>query len=372
MRIFISAGFLALLSTSVAQAQQNACPAMDSSGLIVFSNGSIAMSTASIAPAGKGPSLKINPDGAPTAYTPGDSGHVYVANGVNLIENGRKFPCAPRNQSILKLHQAKCRDLWLKAEAAEFKPGTSAFCSFAIQVDPFSEGQSRTKCELDENGNSSRYVIGNGKGKPRLGPPVPNAVGGMSNSYVSTTAIEHTVNGQRVPLNSNRIPALVTPTSRSELKGAVAWVTYRNVSTFAIMGDTGPRWGEASVALHEYLRYGSIGSEHIVGPIPLSARCNSAERNLRAPFVSRPDSKSPDQCGQTGARTSKSDIRARTNIEGNVQMVILPGVKLPMTGRSVVNIEVTTTALEAAAAQAGFTREKLTSMANCTRQARRP
>jgi hypothetical protein len=284
-----------------------------------------------------------------------------------MIKNGQKFPCAPDDEALKKINQKECRDAWLQAEARGFGRGTAEFCSFAIDVAPFTPGQLRTNCE----GESSRFVIGNGKGKPKLGPLVPNATGGMSQSYVSTTAIDHIVNGKRVALDSNTVPALVTPRGRGDLRGAVAWVKHENQSTFAIMGDIGPAWGEGSVALHELLRYGAGSPQHIVGPIPISDRCKSIETGLRPPFTSSPDP-GGSKCGQLGTPTVKSDIRAKINIDGDVQMVILPGVKLPMTGTSLVNVEVTTSALEAAALQAGYSKDKLSSMACCTAQVTRP
>jgi hypothetical protein len=47
--------------------------------------------------------------------------------------------------------------------------------------------------------------------------------------------------------------------------GHVAWVAFNGKSTFAVVGDTGPAFGEGSIALHQLLRYGQLAPQ-LVGP----------------------------------------------------------------------------------------------------------
>lgn len=156
----------------------------------------------------------------------------------------------------------------------------------------------------------------------------------------------------------------MVPTTRPELVGAVAWVRYRNRDSFAIVGDTGPAFGEGSVALHQMLRHGTIGPAQPVGPIPLEQRCRSAETSLKLPFQSRPDV-SGDRCRPGGTPQGATDIRAYGGIdERAVDSVILAGVKPPMQGSTATGA-VTPAVLEALASAAGFTRARLAAMADC-------
>lgn len=52
-------------------------------GLRVFPEGAIPMRT----------ELAVNPDGTAASYVPGDQGCTYVANGVNLMDKGKKRNC---------------------------------------------------------------------------------------------------------------------------------------------------------------------------------------------------------------------------------------------------------------------------------------
>jgi hypothetical protein len=331
--------------TLPAAAQRDSCPRPEG-GLLNFSSGAIGMTTP----------LAVNPDGAAGSYTPGDHGYTYVTNGVNLIENGRPTSCGSPNSG-------RCRRLWLDAEARGFGPGTAEFCVFAMEVEPISASRQRAPC------GDGRYVVGNGRGRPRAGRTIPSVAGPPVTAYMSTTSLRHIVGGAPTYLDSATIPVLVAPRSRQDLIGAVAWVRYRGRSTFAIFGDVGPRFGEGSVALHQQLRNGRIGPLQPVGPIPLAQRCSAAEASLQPPFLSKPDVEG-DLCGRPGPRRGATDIRAYGGIDGGVETIVLPGVRLAMTGR-IVTGEVTVAGMEALAARGGYDRARLGVMADCLAGRRR-
>ena len=338
----LSAVLLILLSTGAFAA---GCPRPDGNGHVIFPDGAILMKTG----------LEVNPDGAAASYTPGDHGYTYLNNGVNLIENGTKVSCSGGGNG------ARCKEKWARAEAGAFGAGTPEFCVFAMEVEPIQPGGQLTGCE-----KRGRFVVGNGKGRPKAGASVPKVGGGSSATYSSTTTLQHTRNGEAVYVDSGSIAGLVVPQSRSSLVGAVAWVRYGGSSGFAIVNDTGPAFGEGSVALHQLLRNGRIGPVQPIGPIAVNLRCSAAESDMQPPFVSRPDQGQTDKCRPGYAARGPADIRAYSGIAGDVVSIILPTVKPPMQGRRVTE-ELTADRMQALASAAGFSQEKLQQMASCIR-----
>lgn len=325
--------------------QSATCPAPNVDGHIIFPDNSILMRTG----------LQVNPDGAAASYVPGDHGYTYISNGVNLRDNGKKISCSatPENGS-------RCRKEWARAEAGGFGPGTSEFCVFAMEVEPFSPGTSKSACE----GSHYRYIVGNGKGRPKAGQQIPVVGGGAVTSYLSTTTLTHTEQGKVVYVDSGSIPGLVVPRSHVGLVGSLAWVRYGNREVFAIVNDTGPAFGEASVALHQFLRSGQIGPIQAVGPIPLNLRCSATEADLKPPFLSKPDFGENDRCRSGYSAKSPSDIRAYAGIEGDVTSIILADVKPPMSGLTVKE-ELTPDRIREWILAAGYSPDKLRQMAAC-------
>ena len=298
--------------------------------------------------------LNVNPDGTAGSYTPGDHGFTYIANGLNLYENRTIIGCSGTMSR-------RCRQLFLQAEAQDFGPGSPTFCVYAIEVVGYTPGTEAPGCDPRR---PYRRLLGDGRGRPRPGPPIANVTGTQSPTYVSTTSLQHTVGGRRVYLDSATIPVLVAP--RDELLGAVAWLRLGDRSTFAIFGDSGPRLGEGSIALHQYLLYGALQPPQPIGPIPVSERCGRLERSIRAPFKASPDP--GDECRAGRAYTSVSDIRGYANIDDPVDVVILEEVRLPRNS-NVIPTEVTPRALEQIAAEAGYTSSRLAGLADCSRRA---
>lgn len=327
----------AAIALSISVPTSGQCPARPGS----HRNDTIAMTTG----------LAVNPDGAIQSYTVGDHGFTYISNGLNLWERGRQVGCSTKENG------SRCRSAFQQAEARGFAAGTAEFCVYAMEVEPISPGQQLTHCTRD------RWVAGNGKGRLKKGAMLPTITGTSAQAYVSMTTLRHIKGGSTVYLDSATVPVLVYPTSRPELSGSVAWVSYQGRSTFAIMGDSGPSFGEGSVALHQLLRSGALKSQP-VGPIGPQARCGPAEAALQPPFLSRPD-RAEDVCGRSGPHGS-ADIRAYNGIRGGVDTVILTQVRLPMSGNRI-NTEVTPATLEKAAMDAGYDRGKLRALTQCLR-----
>lgn len=342
MKAEIAVAILAFvpLATSL-QSQVLNCP--------VAANGEVAFPGAIVMQTG----LAVNPDGAAASYAPGDHGYTYINNGVNLIADGKKIPCS------VKANNRRCKDRWEEAELGKFGPGTPEFCSFAIAVVAFPGGPPRQTCE----GKSYRFILGNGKGQPAPGYQVTNVEGHAVTTYLSTTTLMHKVGDEARYIDSANLPGIVVPKERPDLVGSIAWVRMGKRSTFAIVNDTGPAFGEATVALHEALQYDTRPPAQPIGPIPLARRCSDVE-NLRKPFVSRPDHGEKDLCKPGRKPTSPSDIRAYDAIPGGVQSVILKSVKPPMRG-NLAMIELTLASIRETAIAAGYDEKRLAAMADC-------
>lgn len=300
--------------------------------------------------------LQVNPDGAAQSYVPGDHGYTYINDGVNLISDGKKVSCS------VSENEASCRAAWFKAEQGNFAAGTPEFCSFAIEVVPVVPGAELQDCE-DRKGRS---IIGNGKGRPADGRAVLNVSGERVVTYLSTTSLHHLIAGKDTYTDSSVLPGVVVPEARGDLLGAVAWVRYGKRSVFAIVNDTGPAFGEGTIALYQGLLYDTPPPEQPVGPIPLPKRCGPAEM-LQRPFASRSDLGHDDRCRAHYAARAQADIRASAGIEIGVETIILAAVKPPMEGH-LAKIEVTPAALRKLAVDAGYDDVRLAAMADCLRK----
>lgn len=340
----IAVSILVMVSlTTGAQSQAVSCPVAAANGQLAFPD-ALVMQTA----------LAVNPDGAAASYAPGDHGYTYINNGVNLIENGKKAPC------VADAHKKKCTAKWKEAELGKFGPGTPEFCSFAIAVAALPGGPPPQNCE----GDKSRFIIGNGKGQPAPGYKVRNVEGESVTTYLSMTRLRHMVGGEPAYVDSATLPGLVVPKTSPELVGSIAWVRMGPRSTFAIVNDTGPAFGEGTVALNEALQYDAPPPPQPIGPIPLARRCSEVE-TLRKPFTSAPDDGRGDKCQKGRKPTSASDIRAYGGLPDGVQTVILTSVKPPMRGDSLTTITLTPASIRATAIAAGYDEKRLAAMADC-------
>lgn len=293
--------------------------------------------------------LNVNPDGTAASYVQGDHGFTYIANGLALWRSAQRLEC--KGDRALE-----CRTKFLEAEARSFGAGTSEFCAFALEVEPIAPAKSTVKCVRGQ-------VLGNGKGRPRVGGDLETVQGGTTKSYASTTALNQLLSDKVAPVDSAAIPAIVVPTSSPELVGNVAWVAYGGRSTIAVVGDTGPAFGEGTIALHQLLRYGELRSQKL-GPIARQDRCGDAEMALQAPFEARPDVKD-DVCTRKGARAGGADIRAYKGIDSGVTTVILNKAKVPMKG-NVAQLALSQQALWETAKKAGYSEDDVKRIAGCT------
>jgi hypothetical protein len=300
-----------------------------------FSDGSIAV---------RAP-LAVNPDGGAASYTVGDHGFTYIANGLARWRNGMRETC-----------DAACSSAFKAAEADGFREGTEEFCVFAMEVAPVTAGQKLIDCQ-------SGKVVGNGKGRPALGKVLTTLTDQPLQTYLSTTSLQHLVEGKPRQLDSEAIPMTVTP--RADLLGHVVWVAGAGMTdTFALMGDVGPAFGEGSIALHQLLRTGAVTAQR-PGPIPAAARCGAGELALKPPFESRPDGGKNDRCnaGSSSARTD-SDVRAYAGLGVDLDFVVLGKAELVRKG-SLVQTEVNRASIDAAARDKGYDSARLQQMLAC-------
>ncbi|MBR8657649.1 hypothetical protein KDH83_30480 [Achromobacter sp. Marseille-Q0513] len=293
----------------------------------VFPDGTIAL----------GAPLAVNPDGGSHSYTVGDHGFTYIANGLNRkTASGGWAACKT----------AECRADFLKAERQAFGPGTSEFCVFAMEVEPYSSDLKRVSC------GDGRSVIGNGKGKLKFGAMAETATGERIQTYVSTTSLRHTIAGQPAYLDSESLPVLVTPRDHPDLLGRVALVRGAGLrDTYAVFGDTGPAFGEGSIALHQLLRYGAVSAQR-PGPIAASRRCGPEEAVL-PPFRSSPDVNG-DVCRPGRQAQGATDIRGYAAIQDRIQFLILP-VRFGGAASGLIPDTVNLETIAQRAAQAGYT-----------------
>ncbi|NWK94689.1 hypothetical protein DM806_03210 [Sphingobium lactosutens] len=308
----ILTAILTVSLTSVGTAQSaKRCPGVEN-GLRDFGD---AIATSGV--------LKVNGDGAQAAYTPDNAGYIYLANGMNIIENGRSMECKEQRLSL-------CNRLFAEAVQKKFVVGSQEFCLFAIEVASLGEN-ALSKCP-DRDG----FIVGNGKGAPKKGRSVRNIQGGISETYISTTAMQHMKSGTRAQLDALTVPALVAPKARGNLLGALVLLRYENREAFAIVGDTGPAFTEGSIALHQMLRYGELKPPSPPGIIAAEERCRAAEIAIQPPYMSRGDNGRDDQCRMDGKAQGPANVRAWGNIgtvKSPVQIIVFPKLRVPMNGR---------------------------------------
>ncbi len=333
---------LSLLTAATGAAQSLTCPGRTTIGGLPgaqFEDGSFGVT---------GP-LNVNPDGAKASYTQDDRGFTYIANGMNRL-----------NPAVdCRKHLTDCAKAFRTAEDGQFGPGTPEFCVYAIEVDPIPPATKTLVCRGD-----GAKTIGNGKGRPRLGADRLDRIeGGQIGYYVSMTRLNQLVDGKPQAIDSLTVPGIVVPRTHADLVGRVVYAAYQGRSTLAVVNDTGPAFGEGSIALHEMLRYGALQTPPKIGPISVANRCHDAELAIKAPYTSRPDAAN-DRCDDPGKRRSPADVRAYTGIGSGVTMIVLGNASLPMKN-GVATAPVTPDALKQAANQAGYTDARLADMAHC-------
>ena len=300
----------------------------------VFADGSVAVRAR----------LAVNPDGGAASYTVGDAGFTYIANGLDRWSGGKTTSC----------QAGGCRPDFLKAEQMGFGPGSPAFCVYAIEVDPFTEGGSRTAC------GPGKWVVGNGLGKPKPGPVVEGLSGQPVQTYRSMTSVTDRVDGETRYLDAEALPIAVAPAR--EYLGKLVWVGGAGFTpTLALIGDRGPAFGEGSIALHQLLRTATVTRQK-PGPIPRDQRCGPGELGLKPPFVSRPGGGSADRCRPGRTPTTSSDVRAYQGIDTVLDYVVLGQAALPRKGMAMQE-EVTPQSMAVAAA--AYTPERFQQMLAC-------
>ncbi len=197
------------------------------------------------------PGVNVNVDGSARAYSVGNKGLADIQNGVKIFDENDYIDF----ETYRTRHGKSFTSHWIDAENKNFAVGTKQFDAFALY----------------SSDNSS--IVGNGKGKPKTQKVAGEAI----EYYISMTSsssqqANFPKSDQRRYFDSGEIPAFVVPRRGSTVpvdpltlllaERQLAWAYYpdKNRSTFAIGGDQGPRkkFGEATMAFHLLLRYGSI------------------------------------------------------------------------------------------------------------------
>lgn len=295
--------------------------------------------------------LNVNPDGAKASYTVGDHGYTYISNGMNRRSGSGWASCVNENKL--------CSSQFKEAEDKAFGPGSPEFCAFALEVEPIPPQTSTQEC------GDGRKIIGNGKGRPILGPDQLGTVeGGKTSYYKSMTHLNQQIDKKRLSVDSMIVPMIVVPASKKEMLGRIAYVTFQGKSTLAVVGDTGPDLGEGSIALHELLVYGALQDPPPIGPIKLADRCGPVEMKVKQPYAIRPDTKD-DLCKPGRKMQGAADIRGYGTIPGGVVTVVLGKARLPMLSSTLSKDAITLSSIKKASDDAGYTAETLDRMAQC-------
>ncbi len=218
------------------------------------------------------PGVNVNVDGSSRAYSVGNTGLASILNGVSILAKNRvSNKLEYMDYAKYKKHyNVSFASLWLEAEAKNFGVGTREFNAFALYVRDELVEDSRV---LNSKGKPVKVnLVGNGKGSPKT----QTVEGESIKYYISTTSSKQAdfpSSDQRSYLDSGEIPAFVVP-GRGKPENPIdpltdklgerqlGWAYYpdKNLSTFAIGGDTGPagKFGEATMAFHQLLRFDSV------------------------------------------------------------------------------------------------------------------
>ncbi|MFJ2336471.1 hypothetical protein ACIPI6_17270 [Pseudomonas protegens] len=275
--------------------------------LLEFKDGSIAMRIP----------LEVNSDGAQASYAQGNHGFSYLGDGMVLWKgNGASESCTAAGN--------RCSEHFAEADRLHFGRASKQFCVFAFAVDGL-HGAEPVACK---SGGIEGYIVGGGLGAPRQGPTLATVEGISLVPYISLTSLMLRDDQQRArSLDAAIVPFIVAPRVARNRLGQVASLQFNGREVLAVVGDIGPRFGEASIAAHQLLRYGAL-KQQLPGPISLAQRCTAIETGLLPPFLSRPDLKQ-DSCEQTRNRPrGAADIRIRAAIEEKVEVIILSDARL--------------------------------------------
>jgi hypothetical protein len=292
--------------------------------------------------------LNVNSDGAAASYLPSDHGFTYVANGIALMVAGHRVGCSKAGPH--------CTAKFLEDESKKFAAGTNEFCAFGFEAEKSIVARTPVAC-------AGGLVVGNAKGKPKIGGQVRTLEDKQAEYYLSTTSLKHTVGGASAYIDSMSVPFVVVPDSRASDLGQIVWVwdpsTLRG--TFAVAGDVGPRFGEGSIALHQLLRTGQHVAQ-LPGPIPKSLRCSGRELTVLPPFQSKPTIKG-DVCKKGKTPSGEADVRAYIGID-SVDSIFLGKARFNVQGK-LVHEELTIDSISKLAISAGYTVKTLESMVAC-------
>lgn len=155
------------------------------------------------------------------------------------------------------------------------------------------------------------------------------------------------------------------PQSTDAALGKVVWVRALGREVFAVAADTGPRFGEGSIALHHLLGHGRLIQQK-PGPISADKRCTEPELKLAAPYQSRPDAAN-DKCRPAYKATRR---RGYQSLYGHRLGGVHPTQRAVRKKQQRSEGRADAASITPRADAARYTREKLNAMATCLQSGR--
>lgn len=314
-----------IAAVTPARAQANECPVLEKDEVRLGKGGPITVwkyrvnngATALII--GRG--MSVNADGAKAAYAVyGQHGLSYLCDGVTVSDDGVNF-----HYNRPDLCEAAVKEIdQLKVEDGRINfPATMKYqlCIFGFSA----SGDNRC------HGGGATLA---GAGKPasaRVRTDVSDARGAVMPHFYSTTTERHS-NGEA--LDAAVLPFVVKPRGMTSMRsGDFAYVVSDVNGTLegkklpqrkipVVVGDLGPadKFGEGSIALHQYLAYGAVKP----GPGFDPEVCKGKEPkacSVSAPYILPATFPYPYQDMKGG------DVRAKRNWSSTLMYVLFPEQK---------------------------------------------
>jgi hypothetical protein len=258
--------------------------------------------------------MRVNADGAVRSYAVDNHGFSYLCDGLTWKSPGgftSGGDCRDKANEAMRLATRE-------GDVLRFSAAGPTLCVFGFHVEGGDSG-----C----NG----MVVGGGAGgrAPLVQVATPQ---GPQAHFVATTAVKNSAGAPGTPqheVDSATIPFIVRPGKWEESHGEANFglrdyayvyspgdlgVGHESLhgarGVFAVVGDSGPKnkFGEGSIALHQYLAFGELHPAPSYEPTEATARHPHAEQIFH-PFV--------DKRG--------GDVRAKMNIDHELWYVIFPG-----------------------------------------------
>jgi hypothetical protein len=256
--------------------------------------------------------MRVNADGARTAYEVNDHGSSYLCDGLTARHQGKwitRRPCGALVSEAIELATIENDELHFAAAGPQL-------CIFGFHVEG---GQANVP-------GCSHVAVGGGHAGAKAPLMSIQASDTTLQYLVSSTSLRNrNVDVTERYIDSEQIPFIVVP-GRWQY-GQVSLRDYAYVysptklnieqealnvprGSFAIVADTGPRgkFGEGSIALHQMLVFGKLRAPPTYQKVATGAR-HPEQAQIFHPYQDRGD----------------GDIRAKSNIDSTLWYILFPG-----------------------------------------------